>query len=91
MIFEYGADNGRALHCCAAIGECSLVVASDERPYGLACGKYILYLLYVVNTLMPCGRWYTFPLAFLLALAKLKYIHMGHVDATQIDTMKTQI
>ena len=67
------------------------MVASDVRPYGLACSKYILYLLYVAKTLMPSGKWYTFPLAFLLALAKLKYIHMGHVGATQIDTMKTQI
>jgi len=52
------------------------------RPYGLACGKYILYLLYIANTLMPSGRWYTFSLVFLLALARLKYIHMGHVGAT---------
>ena len=52
------------------------------RPYGLAWGKYILYLLYVANTLMSSGRWYTFPLAFWLALARPKYIHMGHVGAT---------
>ena len=85
-----GARFTRGSLLCST-SECSLVVASGVHPYGLACGKYILYLLFVVNTLMPCGSWYTFPLAFLLALAKLKYIHMGHVDATQIDTMKTQI
>ena len=41
----------RSLLCAA--NECSLVVvASDLRAYRLACGEYILYLLYFANTLL---------------------------------------
>jgi hypothetical protein len=41
----------RSLLCAA--GECSLVVTSDARAYGLVCGEYISYSLCVANTLVP--------------------------------------
>jgi hypothetical protein len=41
----------RSLLCAA--GECSVVVISDGRAYGLVCGEYISYLLYLANTRVP--------------------------------------
>jgi len=45
----------RSLLCAA--GKCSLVIISDMRAYGLGCGEYIFYLLYIANTLVPSSGW----------------------------------